>query len=78
MKISVQSEKNNMLLNIEKLRREMIKLGSEKGLSSEETILASKKLDSALNEFVKVKGTASNKGKSLFSTSPIFYLAQYQ
>ncbi|WP_082193413.1 aspartyl-phosphate phosphatase Spo0E family protein [Bacillus rubiinfantis] len=41
-----------LLMEIEQLRQRMIELGMEKGLCSKETILASKQLDSALNELV--------------------------
>ncbi|SER81801.1 aspartyl-phosphate phosphatase Spo0E family protein [Psychrobacillus sp. OK032] len=41
---------NDLLPIIERLRNEMIKLGMEKGLTSEETIFVSRKLDSVLNK----------------------------
>lgn len=43
----------SLLSEIEQLRKGMIKLGIEKGLSSKETVLASKKLDTVLNEYWK-------------------------
>jgi diguanylate cyclase (GGDEF)-like protein/PAS domain S-box-containing protein len=46
-----KSKKNDLLPNIEKLRNEMINVGMENGLSSEETIFVSQKLDSVLNRY---------------------------
>ncbi|WML28986.1 aspartyl-phosphate phosphatase Spo0E family protein [Neobacillus sp. OS1-32] len=53
--MSIYERKVFLTIKIERLRKRMIKLGMEKGLSAEETLLASKKLDIALNELVSME-----------------------
>ena len=48
---SVNVDNSSLLLKIERCRAEMVYLGKEYGLSSNEVIHASKRLDGLLNEY---------------------------
>ncbi|WP_440895161.1 Spo0E family sporulation regulatory protein-aspartic acid phosphatase [Amphibacillus sp. Q70] len=47
---------SNLLARIEHLRRSMIEVAIDKGLSSSESIEISRELDDLLNQYEKIKG----------------------